>query len=151
MINTTDRAEVNTDNYQFYFNKLLTLNNIKIQNDVLSKETVKAHGIKSILTISGILASSFMIYNCIKPDTTVRTAAQVTAHAIHMINRTGTLFNYFWGEASAEPHESSPPSYQEYEQDRASSLYCNNHQLEEYIDEETEALNEKGKAGLKDL
>ena len=37
LINATDRAVVNADNHQFYFNKLLTLNNIKIQNDVLTK------------------------------------------------------------------------------------------------------------------
>ena len=37
-----------TDNYQFYFNKLLTLNNIKIQNDVLTKEMVKAKGLKQL-------------------------------------------------------------------------------------------------------
>ena len=42
MINATDRNTNNHDNYQFYFNKLLTLNNIKIQNDVLTKEMVKA-------------------------------------------------------------------------------------------------------------
>ena len=35
MINATDRKTINHDNYQFYFNKLLTLNNIKIHNDVL--------------------------------------------------------------------------------------------------------------------
>ena len=34
MINATDRNVINHDNYKFYFNKLLTLNNIKIQNDV---------------------------------------------------------------------------------------------------------------------
>ena len=139
MINATDRAVVNADNYQIFITKLLTLNNIKIQNYVLTEETVKTHGIKAISTIKGIIVSSFMIYNCIKPDTTVRTAAQVTAHASQVINRTGTLCNYAWGEAPAEPHESSPPSYQKYEQYRA-SLYSNTHQLEEYIDEETEAL-----------
>ena len=103
LINATDRAVVNTDNYLFYLDKLLTLNNIKIQNDVLTKETVKAHGMKSISTISGIIVSSFMIYNWIKPDTTVRTAAQVTAHASHTINKTDTLFNYAWGEAPGSP------------------------------------------------
>ena len=40
MINATDRISINHDNYQFYFNKLLTLNNIKIQNDVLTKEMI---------------------------------------------------------------------------------------------------------------
>ena len=42
-------------------------------------------------------------------------------------------------------------SYQEYKQDRASSLYGNTHQLEEYIDEGTEALNKKGRDDLNDL
>ena len=40
MINATDRNVINHDNYQFYFNKLLALNNIKIQNDVLTKEMI---------------------------------------------------------------------------------------------------------------
>ena len=35
-----------------------------------------------------------MIYNFTKPNPTVRTAAHVAAHASHMINRTGALFNY---------------------------------------------------------
>ena len=34
MINATDRNVFNHDNYQFYFNKLLTLNNIKIQEEL---------------------------------------------------------------------------------------------------------------------
>ena len=71
--------------------------------------------------------------------------AQVTAHASHMINGTGILLNYAWGE------DGSPPSYQEYEQDRASSPYSNTRQLEEYTDEETEALNKKGRDCLNDL
>ena len=86
-----------------------------------------------------------MMYNYIKPNTTERTAAQVRAHASHMINRTGALFNYAWGE------DGSPPSYQECEQDRASFLYSNTNQQEEYIDEEAEALNKKGRDVLKDL
>ena len=86
-----------------------------------------------------------MIYSCIKPDTTVRNAAQVTAHASQMINRTGSLLNYAWGE------DGSPPSYQEYDEERASSLYIDTNQQEKYIDEETEALNEKGRDDLKDL
>ena len=31
MFNATDRNVVKNDNYQFYFNKILTLNNKKIQ------------------------------------------------------------------------------------------------------------------------
>ena len=109
MINATDRSIINADNYQFYFNKLLASRDFKIQNDVLTKETVKADGIKTLSTISGVIASFFMIYDCIKPDPAVRTAAQVTAHASHVINRTGALLNYGLGE------EGSPPSYEECE------------------------------------
>ena len=136
---------VNSDNYQFYFNKLLTLNNIKIQNDVLTKEKIVADWSKYAGGISGGLSALFMIYSCIKPDTTVRTAAQVTAHASQLINRTGTLLNYAWGEVG------SPSSNQEYDEERASSLYSNTNQQEEYFDEETEALNKKGRDDLKDL
>ena len=53
--------------------------------------------------------------------------------------------NYAWGE------DGSPPSYQELEQDRVSSPYSNTRQLEEYTDEETEALNKKSRDGLNDL
>ena len=49
MINATDRNVINHDNYQFYFNKLLTLNNIKIQNDVLTKVTIKGKGMKNFI------------------------------------------------------------------------------------------------------
>ena len=129
----SDRNTNNAENYQFYFNKLLASRDIKIQNDVLTIESVKADGIETLSTISGIIASFFMIYNCIKPDPTVRTAAQVTAHASHMINSTGALLNYGLGE------ERSRPSYQECKQDSLSSKSI---QLDEceYIDEEMKIL-----------
>ena len=144
MINATDRNTISVDNYQFYFNKLLASRDIKTQNDVLTKETVKADGIKSSSTLSGIIASFFMIYNCVKPDPAVRTAAQVTAHASHMINKTGALLNYGLRE------ERSPPQYQECEQDSLSrkSIQLDEH---EYIDEDTDALNKKGRDDLKNL
>ena len=47
MNNATDRKTNNTNNYQFIFNILLTSKGIKIQRDVLTKETAKANGIKS--------------------------------------------------------------------------------------------------------
>ena len=46
MINATDRNAINRDNYIFYFNKLLKFNNIKIQNDVLTKEMIMGKVIK---------------------------------------------------------------------------------------------------------
>ena len=55
MINATDRNVINHDNYIFYFNKLLKLNNIKIQKDVLNKEMIMGKGIKS-LSIVGIIS-----------------------------------------------------------------------------------------------
>ena len=50
IINATDRNIVNHDNYQFYINKLLTLEGINIQNDVLTQEKVKADGFRLIST-----------------------------------------------------------------------------------------------------
>ena len=57
LISVTDRNTINKNNYIFYFNKLLTSRGIKFQNDVLTKETVKADGLKTLSTISGIIAS----------------------------------------------------------------------------------------------
>ena len=61
MTNATDRNTFNTDNYQFYFNKLFTSKSIKIQNDFLTKETFKAYGLKKVSTACGILGTCFMI------------------------------------------------------------------------------------------
>ena len=61
MINATDRNDIKHDNYIFFFNKLLKLNKIKIQNDVLTKEMIMGKGIKSLSTISGIMSSGFFL------------------------------------------------------------------------------------------
>ena len=45
MINATDRNTINHDSYQFYFNKLLALKGMKMQNDVLTQEKIKANGL----------------------------------------------------------------------------------------------------------
>ena len=63
MINATDRNVINHDNYIFYFNKLLKLNNIKIQNDVLTKEMILGKGMKSLSTIGGIISSGLIIFS----------------------------------------------------------------------------------------
>ena len=62
MINATDRNTINAENYQFFFNKFLASRDIKIQNDVLTKETVKADGMQLLSVISELIASFFMIY-----------------------------------------------------------------------------------------
>ena len=169
MNSATDRNTINKDNHIFYFNKLLTSRGIKNQYDVLTKEKIANNWAKYIGGISGGLSALSWMYNCIEPDTTVRTAAQVTAHASHMINRTGTLFNYAWGE------DGLPPSYQEhgeasaklfhgwtksYEQDSNASqqeeyidqgICLRNQGRSPFVDEDSEALNEKGRDDLKDL
>ena len=61
MINATDRNTINHDNYQFYFNKLLTLKGIKLQNDVLTQEMFKADGFRLGSAILGIIGTCFMI------------------------------------------------------------------------------------------
>ena len=55
MIYATDGNTINHDHYQFYFIKLLTLKGIKIQNDVLTQEMVKADGFRLASTILGII------------------------------------------------------------------------------------------------
>ena len=67
MINAADRNVINHDNCIFYFNKLLKLNNIKIQNDVLTKEKIMGKGIKSLSTIGGIISSVLFIFSYIYP------------------------------------------------------------------------------------
>ena len=104
MINATDRDAINIDNYQFYFNKLFFSKGFKNQNDVLTKETVKADGLRLVSTVSGIIATCFMIYNCIKLDTAVSTASNVAAHSSTMSNGTSTLFGQGYGTPSMLHH-----------------------------------------------
>ena len=61
MINATDRNTINTDNYQFYFNKLLTSKGIIFQNEVLTKEIINAFGLKAVSAICGVVGTCFMI------------------------------------------------------------------------------------------
>ena len=91
MINATDRNTINLDNYQFYFNKLLILKGINLQNDVLTQERVKADGFRLASTILGIIGTCLMIYNYMSPDTAVETAGHVATRASSMLNRASTL------------------------------------------------------------
>ena len=87
MVNATDRNTINHDYYQFYFNKLLKLNNIKIQNDVLTKEMVTGKGIKKLSTIGGIKISGLTIISYIYPDMISRNAGNIAMGASTMLNR----------------------------------------------------------------
>ena len=91
MINATDRNIINHDNYQFYLNKLLTLNNTKIQNDVLTKGMIMGKGIKSLSTIGGIISSGLIIFSYVYPDIISRNAGSVAMGANTMLSRVNTL------------------------------------------------------------
>ena len=114
MINATDRNSINHDNFQFYFNKLLTLKAIKIQNDVLTQKKFKANGFSLISTILGIISPGFMIYNYFYHDMTLKNAMGASS----MLSSASTLVNYGCGEnlqsmfenqeqSSLENHEQS--------------------------------------------
>ena len=98
MINATDRNTISHDNYQFYFSKLLTLNNIKIQNDVLTKEMVKAKGLKQLSNIVGIIGWGLVITSNIYPDSIIKTVGAVVMSASNMLNRANTLVKVGYGE-----------------------------------------------------
>ena len=97
MINATDRNPINHDNYQFYFNKLLTLNNVKIQNEVLTKETIKANGLNQLSNIGGIVSSILVITSYIYPNEVLKTVGHVAMGASNMLNRVN-MFNVGYGE-----------------------------------------------------
>ena len=150
MINATDGNTINLDNYQFYFNKLLSLKGIKIQNDVLTKETIRADGFRVLSTILGIIDTAFMIYNYMNPDTTVRTAGHVATGVSHMLNRTSTLLNYALGTKSEGPDGEHKGTC------CASRGTCladqgQEHEQEEYINEESGILNKEGRNNLNRL
>ena len=143
MINATDRNVINHDNYQFYFNKLLTLNNIKNQNDVLTKEMIKGKGTKILSNIGGIIGTGLFIFNCFYPNSISRNAGTVAMGASTMLSRVISLVNVGYGE---ELEGETRSSYT----DQGSSLV--NHDLCSYIDqcncdfvnEEMGILNRKG-------
>ena len=98
MINATDRNVINHDNYQLYFNKLLTLNNIKMQNDVLTKEMIKGKGMKLLSNSGGNIGTGLFIFNGFYPDSISRNAGSVAMGTSTMLSRVNTLVNVGFGE-----------------------------------------------------
>ena len=163
MINATDRNTINHDNYQFYFNKLLTLNNIKVQNDVLTKEMIMGKDIKSLSTIGGIISSGLIIFSYIYPDIISRNDGSVAMGESTMLSRVNTLVNVGYGEeldndlrtdevrgkqSSLENHEQS--SLENHEQSSFTDLrktiqeeYINQCSCD-FVNEEMGNLNRKG-------
>ena len=140
MINVMDRNTINHNNYQFYFNKFLTLKGIKIQNDVLTKKMIKADGFRLISTFLGNIGTCFMIYNYMSPDTTVKAAGHVAASASNILNRASTLVN---GTSSMFHHFGLG-------EEKQRNQFIEKIQ-EEYIDEETGILNKEGRRYLSRL
>ena len=155
MINATDRNVFNHNNYIFYFNKLLKLNNIKIQNDVLTKEMIMGKSIKSLSTIGGIISSGFFIFSYIYPDIISRNAGSVAMGASTMLSRVNTLVNVGYGEELDNDLRSSLVSHEQSlleNHEQSSFTNLRNTIQEEYINqcscdfvnEEMGILNRKG-------
>ena len=158
MIKATDRNVINHDNYQFYFNKLLTLNNIKIQNDVLTKEMIMGKGMKILSNIGGIIGTGLIIFSYIYPDSISRSAGTVAMGASTMLSRVNTLVNVGYGEElkgetrickttslnSLVNHEQS--SLENHEQSSYTDLRSRFHDQCncDFVNEEMGILNRKG-------
>ena len=151
MINATDRNVINHDNYQFYFNKLLTLNNIKIQNDVLTKEMIKGKGMKILSNIGGIIGTGLFIFNCFYPNSISRNAGNVAMGASTMLSRVNTLVNVGYGEELEGEARSSLVNHEQSSYtDQGSSLV--NHELCSYIDQcNCDFVNEEIFDGMKEF
>ena len=98
LVNATDRNVINHDNYIFYFNKLLKLNNIKIQNDVLTKEMIMGKGYKKFINYWWNYKLRFNYFSYIYPDIISRNAGSVAMGASTMLSRVNTLDNVGYGE-----------------------------------------------------
>ena len=151
MINATDRNTINHGNYQFYFNKLLTLKGIKIQNDVLTQEVVKANGLRLFSTFLGIISSGLMIYNFMSPDISVRNAGHVATAASTMLNRTSTLLNYGFGRNQDQDleHEREFTDGETWSKTHQRSCYTD--QRSSYTHKYTGILNKEGRENLNSL
>ena len=146
LINATERNVIHHDNYQFYFNKLLTLNNILIQNDVLTKEMIKRKGMKILSNIGGIIGTGVFIFNCFNTDPISRNAGNVAMGASTILSRVNILVNVGYGEELECETRSS------YTDSRNTICEAGSLIQEEYIDqcncdfvnEEMGILNRKG-------
>ena len=143
MINATDRNVIIHDNYQFYFNKLLTLNDIKIQNDVLTEKMIMGKGMKILSNIGGIIGTGLIIFSYIYPDSISRNAGTVAMGASTMLSKLNTLVNVGYGE---ELEGETRSSWVYYEQSSYTDLrswfhdQCNF----DFVNEEMGILNRKG-------
>ena len=146
MINATDRNVINHDNYVFYFNKLLKLNNIKKQNDVLTLDVVTGKGIKNLSTIGGIIRSGLFKIGYIYPDMKSRTAGNIAIGASTMLKRVITLVYIGYGEEWDNDSRSGFANSETWVKTNPRNI-----KQEEYISEEDGILNRKGGNYLSNL
>ena len=136
MINATDKNVIKHDNYQFYFSKLLTLNNNKIQNDVLTKEMIMGKGMKILSKIGGIIDTCLIIISYIYPDSISRTAGTVAMGASTMLSKVNTLVNVGYGEELEGETQSSLVNHEQ----SSHTDQCNC----DFVNEGIGILNRKG-------
>ena len=164
MINATDRNTINHDCFQFYFNKLLFLNNIKIQIDVLTKEMVKARGLKQLSSFGGIIGWRLVIFSYIYPDTIIKNVGAIAMGPSNIMKKANTLVNVGYGEdlgaetACGEPSMSTDDLLSDYTNSQSDHTDLRNSFVnairklvtpikkiqEEYINEEMGILNRTG-------
>ena len=104
MINATDRNVINHDNCIIYFNKLPKLNNIKIQNDVLTQEMIMGNGIKNLSTIGGIISFGLFTFSYIYLNMISGNAGTVAMGASTMLSRVSTSVNVGYVERLHEEY-----------------------------------------------
>ena len=139
----------------FILINFLHLNNIKIQNDILTEEMIMGEGIKNLSTIGGIISSGLFIFSYMYPDKISRNAGSVAMGASTMLSRVNTLVNVGYAEeldndlrSSLVNHEQS--SLKNHEQssldnhEQSSFINLRNAIQEEYIKDEVGTLNRKG-------
>ena len=138
MINATDSSVINNDKFIFYFNKLLKLNIIKIQNDILTKEMIMGKGIKKLSTIGGIISSSLFIFSYIYPNMISRNVGSVAMGASTMLSRVSTSVNVGYGEELDNDLLSSFANSQTWVKPNLRSSFANPRKeiQEEYINDE---------------
>ena len=146
MTNATDRNVINHNNYIIYFNKLPKLNILKIRNDVLTQEMIIGKGIKSLLTIGGIISSGLIIFSYIYPDIISRNAGSVAMGASTMLSRVNTLVNVGYGEELDNDLGSSFADSETWAKPNLRSSFPNlrNAIQEIYKNDEDGTLNRKG-------
>ena len=139
MINAKERKVDNHDKCIFFFNKFLKLNHFKIQNDVLTKETVAGKVIKNLSTIGGIISSGLIIISYTYPDMMYIYAGGIAMGASTMLSRVSTLVNYGYGEELDNDPRNTIQEENQNEEDGIfyrkggkylSNLYENNENLE---------------------